>query len=242
MTKKNSYEDVLKSRLPEGIIYYGVKEPIGDDFILIEYLDNGIVEQRKINKINLNDHYSKRVEVQFVKGMTYEDLYELLSDRYGLGLVNEIDYVLRGEIEFDDILLLTLPIAATSYGYKGSFSFYLYKDPYGSITNGWARKDFRDLSFRFTEGSRGLQSKLSSKLFVSDKQMFTANILTMNAKDVMRSHLRGCDRALIEDAVNGYATSIFNDGLSDVVIFTTQLNHTYAARFKSSKGDLPVIK
>ena len=233
-----TFEDRVKDSLPEGSIYYGVVDSTNPSVLIVEYELNGTVNRGQVKKINLSDNLIDPVQVKYVDGMTYEQLYEKLNTMFDLGLEPEVDYVHKGEIPFTESVMLSMNVKDDSYGYFGTIPVFLYRGNRNLVMDDYQR-DLRGLSIHYLLEDRRIQSKLSYKVFTSEGKMFTSSILTMAAKAVLREYLNGFDKTLVEDLVNGYIEKAFNDGLSDMVAMRTQKGYLYFLRFSSRIGDLP---
>lgn len=234
-----TFEDRIKESLPEGSIYLGVTEIREDDVTVFQFNLNNDLCQGSVKRTDLNSYFINPVIVKYEDGMTYEDLYKTINQRYGLGLIKDIDFDNTDGLDIVKNEIISLGVLPSSYGYTGAIPIYLYKTMTNIITDGTNRNlEGVDMSTFFVD--KIIQSKLGYKVFTSTSaKLFTGSLISLVFKNKIKNYLKEIDPTYVDDLINGYIEKSFSDGLSDIVSLRTQKGYLYHIRFQSSIADLP---
>lgn len=235
----NTVKERVLEALPKGAIFQGIVDTTNPDYLIIQFLLNDKVVRGQVKKINLNEYFKAPVEIEYKKGMTYEDIYWKINDDYGLGLDDNIEPLMKGKIKYNGNELIKLPINSEGFGYNGSITIFLWKGS-KNIVKEHTLRDLRGFDFTPLLKGKQIQSRLGRHVFKPTSNMFTVVILTSYGKEIIREYLKDCDETLVNNLVNGYIIKSFNDGLSDMFAIRSLDNRYYLIRFDSSKGDIPL--
>ena len=234
-----TFEDLIKDSLPEGSIYYGVIESNDENISIVQFSLKEEVYESEITKINLSNYFIDPVIVKYVNGLTYENLYDIINEQFGLGLEKGIDYNDSGKINFVKNEIITLTIAKKSYGYTGMIPIYLYSNRTNIIRNE-GNCDLEQVNMKPFFIDKIIQSKLGYKLFTSAQgKLFTSSLISLAFKNELKEYLKDMEQIYVEDLIAGYIEKAFSDDLSDIISLRTQKGYLYHVRFKSDKGDIP---
>ncbi|EBY9764017.1 hypothetical protein D5W64_12965 [Salmonella enterica subsp. enterica serovar Saintpaul] len=239
-----SFKDEVIKRLPTGhrfVTMTSVNEYQTEIYTVKDAQRRVIV----MNKVNITSRFEKFPTLTVGRTATYNDLYDLINKKYGLGIQQGLDYYNSDALKpSSEPRYVELPINGNSYCYRGVIRCYVLLDAlFGTdgVTNRdlhkeYVANDFNELKFR---------SHLVGTIFTC-KDMFKYDRLTdefieVIVKDLDQSIRSGASytaRRLLDAAT---IVDVFNDGLTDVVLLQLY-DDKFPIRFHSPTGQLPVIK
>lgn len=235
------FEERLTNLIPSGANLHGIyslKE--SPNVTIIEYDIDGVMGRSNFTKCDVETLFTKPVLVPYTSELTVSGLYQYISDKYHLGLVEGIDYLPNSSMVSQSGLVQSFGLETTSYGYKGSIPV-LIVEPTSVVLLG--NKDIRGYDLSSSLEQVRIQQKLGWKVFSFDGKMFSGYVLSITFRNKVIEYL-GSDVSgeLIDDLGYGYIEKSFNDGLSDLLILRTPMGRSYFIRFSSTRGDIPQVK
>lgn len=240
-----SFKDAVVAKLPKGHTYVRMYSTCSEE-TAVEVLHNGVPKTLTMPKINISKLFLN-LPVFFVGSTeTFNDLYKGISDKYGLGLVNGIDYYDPNKVEPTEFMrYVDLPLLKDSHGYYGSIRCYVIKGTKG-ITSPGIQKDLTNVGQDIGTALMRLRSYGMCSVHTDRRPIFIRNRLSVGFIDSIVNKIESngeanlasyCRTALIQAVVIDY----LNDGLSDLILLRLDTDETLFIRFKSEKGDLPVL-
>ena len=241
-----SFKDEVATRLPTGMKMVRMYST-GEKETSIEVIRDTVKHTLSMPKVNIADYFRKTPIVRTFPGETYNDLYARISKIYALGLEQAVDYYNVAVVESNDadMVYVTLPINKDSYGYYGSISVYLTRDPLG-LSEEVLERDLAGVSQQYSLSFLKFKSHLVSQVYTSDRPIFVDNRLSIgfvtNIMSSANGSLNGKSEYYRDELIVGVVIDMFSDGLSDLVLIKLRNGQLVLLRFKSEVGDLPVIK
>lgn len=247
MNLYNFKEDLI-SKLPEGCIFKRIYS-VDQTESKIETIYQNKTKIFRLMKKDISDLINENVVISISKGSSYNDLYKLVSDTFSLGLEEKVDYYNPNKVILNNGIerFVQLPISPDSYGYFGSISIYVI-DTNSTFPIKLGIKDLRRQNLGYTLSLLKIRSLLATKIFSLDTVMFIDGEMSSELKaSIAEVIMEEIDEFFYyynfeEDFANGNIIDLFNDGFSDIMVYLTETGELLYIRFKSNKGDLPVIK
>lgn len=210
----------------------------------VEIRYDGRLVTHSLQKLDIGSLFSKPPVFEIEGQGSYDDLYRMLSDRYGLGLVSGIDYY-HGQPIYpsEHLQYALLPIMSDSYGYYGETPVYFIKR--GCSVNGEGyERDLTSLDQEYLFRAIKVKSFFTSTVFSVESKLFVDNRLTQTGiEEIVKQASTHFDDKLIslihQQLTGGTVTGLLSDGLSDVMIFLCPNGLEFLIRFSSFEGDLP---
>lgn len=240
-----SFRDAVIAKLPKSCTFVRMYSTCSEE-THIEVLKDGKPLVLSMSKVNISDYFYKTPVFFIGAKKTYNDLYKMISDKYGLGLVDGIDYYDANVIEpTENMQYVEMPVLKDSYGYYGDIRCYIVKGTDG-ITSPAIEKDLSgegsDLGLSLVRlRAYGMTSVHTDKrpIFVKNRLSvgFIDSIVGKIEKNGETSLASYCRDVLIQAVV----IDNINDGISDLILLRLKSGETLFIRFKSEKGDLPTI-
>lgn len=238
-------EDVI-ARLPEGHTLVRMYSS-GEDQTSIETNLNGVKNVFVMQKVDLSTYFLKMPTISLERDKTYNDLYEKISDLYGLGLQRNVDFYNDTPLPVTtSASYVELPLSSNSFGYKGLIRCFVVLCQFTGIGNS-ILKDISQEDMKLALYRLQFRNYLSGNLFQVESPMFVENHLSEGLINQIASQLdwqivEGASDLFRQDLIGSKVVDCFNDGISDIAILSTPDRELYHLRFKSLPDDLPVIK
>lgn len=241
-----SFKDDVIARLPAGHTFVRMYSTDNNQ-TSIETSLNGVKNVFIMEKVNLSTYFFKMPTIALEVGKTYNDLYEIISDLYGLGLQRNVDFYDSALVEVGHLpQFVELPVSRNSYGYTGYIRcFVIQCELCGK--NGQTHNDLSEEDVQVAMYHLKFRNYLVSKLFQTDPPLFIENHLSSALIDKITANL---DEEIVEGAAdtfrqtlnNAIVVDMYTDGISDIALLLTSDRDLYQLRFKSEPHDLPIIK
>lgn len=229
--------------------------PTGHRFVTMTSLNEYQTEiytvkdaQRRVivmNKVDITKRFEKIPTLTVGRTATYNDLYNLINKKYGLGIQQGLDYYNSDALKpSSEPRYVELPINGNSYCYRGMIRCYVLLDALSGTDGGTNRDlhkahvpdDFNELKFRL---------HLAGTIFTHEDMFkydrLTDGFIDVIVKDLDRSIRSGASyaaRRLLDAAT---IVDVFNDGLTDILLLQ-HYDDKYFIRYHSPTGQLPIIK
>lgn len=235
----NTYEESIIEALPNGSVFIGFKESKEKDKSIVEFSIDNTLYESIVDKIKLNTYFSLPIVISFKdKELTLEEVYEIINEKYKLGLVKDKDYIIEDNNTLSEGNI-SLPISENSIGYTGYIPVLIVKTNKNIIPDG-DNRDLRGVDINYFFKEKKIQSKLAYKLFSTiEGNLFSGNILTTTFRTLISDYLKDFEEEYVNDIINSHIEKFFSDGLSDIIALRTPKGYLYFIRFRSYKDDLP---
>lgn len=234
-------EDVI-ARLPAGHELLRMFS-INDNQTTIETIKNGIKRSFIMDKVDISPYFMKLPTITFSEVGTLNDLYKVLSDMYGLGLAETVDYFNAVEITPTTTpQYYSLPISSNSCGFKGEMRCLVVSCPFSGM-NGSVQRDLTHVDVSDVVRKLRVRNHLTGHLFTSVKppfintrlsNEFIANIVTLlDEEDNVKN-------TLTTDLTKAKIVDIFNDGISDIILVLSN-GELFHIRFQTKFTNLTLF-
>jgi hypothetical protein len=217
-----NFKDDIASRLPEGYAIYQIYS-LNADVTRIEGIKGSLKTFFELKKVDIGEYFSKIPTITVPQSVTMNDLYDLVSEIYGLGLVRGVDYYDTGVLNPSSVAqYIELPISANSYGYKGVIRCYIVLEALTGIGLG-IKRDITNVDIaaglnklKFRNFLMGSIASITEPKFVKNTLSleFITAIINRFSTEVDASTLAQCKSLLTGARV----VEKYSDGLSDVVV------------------------
>lgn len=210
--------------------------PVGHRFIrmvsgsptttIVHTVKEAVKYQLEMAKVDIGSYFNKIPTIPLPENSTYNDLYDVLSKRYGLGLQKNVDYYNSAILSFTgDTTYVELPVSDSCCAFHGNLRCYIVKH---NLSNG-TQSPIRDLTD--VDGSSYL-NKLKAKSYFLGKLICLANTPSIGdilSSDVIELLVSDMDKETYPGASDGYryilsdakVIDLFNDGISDIILIET---------------------
>lgn len=241
---KHEIQPIL-SLIPPGAKLTGkYLDPADNSKIIIEYFYEGGLVRITPERLDIDDFitYDNHF-IYLLEGLTYNDVYEIYSKRFGLDFIKDEDYLDNPEV-ITATGRIYLPINPLSTRYQNNTLIIDIVRP-------------QDI-FSGTEKDRNLVGKdvnpyptiLGHKLRFLNTYLvdgtgidcFEGNIPSIEFRDLIVKKSGTVDENVINEVKSSYVINAFNDGISDIVIMLGPTQTPYSIRFVSKEGDIPVLE
>lgn len=217
-----NFKDDIASRLPEGYAIYQIYS-LNADVTRIEGIKGSLKTFFELKKVDIGEYFSKIPTITVPQSVTMNDLYDLVSEIYGLGLVRGVDYYDTSILNPSSVAqYIELPISANSYGYKGVIRCYIVLEALTGIGLG-IKRDIINVDItaglnklKFRNFLMGSIASIAEPKFVKNTLSleFITAIINRFSTEVDASTLAQCKSLLTGARV----VEKYSDGLSDVVV------------------------
>lgn len=237
-------KDQLITDLPEGHEFVRVYA-IDQYRTIVETLVNGTGQEGLLSKISIDEFFSAVPFMVVETQVTYNEVYDFLSRKFNLGLVQGVDYFNNETIIVgDERTYVSLPILADSYGYYGNLGCYLVQSG-NTLATQMVSRDLTAYPQTLLNQDVKLRTTLCSTIFRLNGKLFLENRLTSGFVKLIWDTVTvnfpdGQDYLTQRDLVQGVVTNMFNDGLSDIIALKLYNGEVVLIRFASIPGDLPL--
>lgn len=230
---KNVHPRVLEAvlaRLPKGAEIVGAMAESATQTLFMVKTANGALKRTVMNKADVSTYLGNQVvDIAVEEGTSMDEAMELLSRKYRLFLVPQVDYnVGSSRIVFGDQLTLerSVPILETSVSLAGTLNFTLRHKAKCTKSSG---------SVAVLLESQKTQVALASNVFqVSEGQYLKEDQLTQAFSQTVVDYLKACQLEVIptvEELTAGKVLGVLNDGISDFLAFRSAQDQTWYVRF-----------
>lgn len=216
--------EVIKS-LPTGHRFIRMVSGANNTTI-VHTVKNAVKHELVMPKMDISRYFYKIPTISIPENSSYNDLYELISERYGLGLQKNIDFYNSSTVPVTESpVYMELPVNESCCAYYGNIRCYVLKH---NLYNG-NLKPVRDLTS--TDGSTYL-NKLKIKSYFIGKLICLADHLTIGktlTPDIVELLVSDMDSQTYPGASDSYryilsdakVIDLFNDGISDILLIET---------------------
>ncbi|QDJ97093.1 hypothetical protein PQC07_gp180 [Aeromonas phage D3] len=241
-----TFTELVEQNLPEGHSLSRIYS-VSKTHSVLETHQDGIPHEYMMEKLDISELFIMPPVIGLPHAISRDSLYNLMSERFDLGLVKGIDY-LDGTMQqvTDDPMYVTLPIHEDSHGYTGELRFYVVNEK-RSLSGNLKRRDLTGCDHTIVLNDFKLRTLLVSKTwgYGSEKRMFSFETLSGYFVSLLMTAIKetfGEEQDVVEEGqfTRGVVTGLLNDGLSDIAIFKLYNGVEYLIRFSSPKGDLPL--
>lgn len=241
-----SFKDEVIARLPPEHTFVRMYST-GENQTSIETSRNGVKNVFVMQKVDLSTYFLKMPTISLERNKTYNDLYEKISDVYGLGLQRNVDFYNDAPLPVTGSpMYVDLPMSTNSYGYKGKIHCFVVECQLSGMTES-VIKDISQEDMKLALYRLQFRNYLVSNLFTVESPVFVENHLSTGMVNHIASQLNweivdGASELFRQELSNSKIVDCFNDGISDIVVLDTPDRELYHLRFTSLSNDLPLIK
>lgn len=227
-------EDVI-SKLPSNCTFLRMYS-LGPDTSSIDVTKNNIKTTLTMTKVDLTDYFLKVPTIRMDSGTKMNDLYNKISDMFGLGLLANVDYYDTTPLNLSsNALYVELPISNNSYGYKGTIRCYVVLDAF----NGGCPCTDRNLCLSKTQDTLlrlKLRNYFMGNMAKIETLYYVENSLSLEFIYSLLSNVNeelGADvSSWVKDLLIGSTLKeTYTDGLSDIAIIITKDNELFQIRY-----------
>lgn len=240
-----SFKDAVVAKLPAGYKYVRMYSTCLEESA-VEVLHNGSPKTLSMSKVDISTYFLKPPVFFVGSSEIYNDLYKEISERYGLGLVDGIDYYDANPIEATETMrYVDMPILKDSYGYYGFIRCYVIKGTKG-ISSPSIEKDLTTDPVGLGMSLMRLRVYGMTYVHADRRPIFIKNRLSVGFIDsivgkIEKAGEKGLANYSRDVLIQAVVIDYLNDGLSDLILLRLKNGETVFIRFKSEKGDLPVL-
>lgn len=220
-----SFQDEVIKSLPPGhqFIRMSSVSPTMTDVITVK---DGIKYDLQMAKFDVGTLFNKFPVIYLNENSTYNDLYEVISRRYGLGLNKNVDYYNSSFLPLEGHpVYLELPIDERCPAYCGVIRCYIGRSALISGDPDPLR-DLTELDGSVYLNQLKVKSFLASKLFDIDKQLDIGEVIPPNVIELIVADM---DKDTYQGSADNYryilsdakVIDLFSDGLSDIALVKT---------------------
>lgn len=239
-----SFRDEVIKRLPAGHQFVTMTSANEFETDILTVKD-AIRRTIKMSKVDITRYFESIPTITISKTSNFNDVYSKISDLFGLGLVQGVDYYNSSLVKpSQEALYVELPINSNSSCYRGFIRCYVSLDALSGANKGVVR-DLRAVSNVIELDSLKVSLYLAGQLFAfcnpfaEDK--LTEQFIHIVVKDMdyaIRSGYTYKFRELLKEAT---VKDVFNDGLSDIILINLK-GEDYFIRYHCPNGSIPLIK
>lgn len=193
---------------------------------IVHTVKNAVKHELVMPKMDIGRYFYKIPTIFIPENSSYNDLYELISKRYGLGLQKNVDFYNSATLPVTEVpTYVELPINEACCSYYGMIRCYVLKH---SLSNG-NPKPIRDLTS--TDGSTYLNKLKVKSYFMGELicladhlpvgETLPASVVELLVGDMDKQTYPGASdsyRYILSDAK---VIDLFNDGISNVFLMET---------------------
>lgn len=232
-----NFKDDIASRLPEGYSIYQIYSLSGD-VTRVEGIKGTIKTFFELKKVDLTNYFFKIPTITVPSSVTMNDLYNLMSEIYGLGLISGVDYYDSSTLNPSSAAqYVELTISNNSYGYKGIMRCYIVLETLTGI-NVDVQRDISDIDIVSALNKLKFRNFLMGSTISIAQPQFVGNTLSLEfitaainlfSTEVDESTLAECKSLLVGARV----VEKYSDGLSDVAVIISN-QELFQIRFITS--------
>lgn len=235
-----TFKEQVIEVLPQGHEFSNIysKTP---EFSIVKTRYRGRVYELTMGKLDLSSLFQRLTVIPVGLDETYNDVYNRISERYGLGLVHGVDYY-NGELvhPLDSLRFVSLPLLPDGYGYHGTIDCFLAHSS-STLATDLPIRDLSGVDQEYITRDLWTRTALVSQVYSSSEPMFIEDRLSSSFAKLLHDKLNGRSSLELEALVKAKVVDLLNDELSDIMVIRVPNGSEYLVRFQSSKGDLPVI-
>lgn len=241
-----SFKDDVSARLPAGhslIRMYST----GSTETNVETLKGSVKHTFTMSKVDVSSWFIKAPTLSLREDATYNDLYALISETYGMGLVEGVDYYDVRPLNVSAVKqYYDLPILKDSYGYRGNIRCFALNNVFSGIDN-QVQRNLIDVENIEDITRLKIRNYLAGTLSTYNRPIFIDNRLSIGFIDHISSasydELGPIGPALLrEELILSTVVDAFNDGISDIAVLKTASDELTFLRYLSVEDDVPSIK
>lgn len=232
-----NFKDDIASRLPEGYTIYQIYS-LSADVTRIEGIKGPLKTFFELKKVDLDDYFLKIPTVTVPATVTMNDLYALLSEIYGLGLVSGVDYYDSSALNPSSApQYVELPISANGYGYKGSMRCYIVLETLTGY-NVSAQRDITEVDIKSQLNKLKFRNFLMGSVISIKQSQFVDNTLSLEfivaIIDLFSTEVDETTLAEFKSLLTtARVVEKYSDGLSDVAVIISN-QELFQIRFITS--------
>lgn len=233
-------EEIVK-KLPEGAVVGGIyKDPADETKIIIEYILDNKVNRVTPERVNVATLFDYEKGIALVDGLTYNDVYEIVSKRYGLNFIKGIDYIDNQE-EITEAKRYRLPINDYSLRFTpGGFNVDIIKLS-TAILGDEKERNLTDLVLLPMSNFTVDQLRYLALNFHDLKNIkcFEGGQITIAFRQAIAETIDTSLPDLKKEILSSYLLKGYSDILSDVVLLVGPSEIPFIIRYESAEGDVP---
>lgn len=234
-----TFNELLSTRVPEGANYHGTYNlPEDSSTTVIEYDMDGVLGILHFRKLLINDYFKSPVVIESDKAISTSDIWKKIEAKFHLGLEEGVDYIADGSTVSPSAMVLRFSVLDTSRGYVGTIPVLVVSGKNNLTCNAKIR-DVRTADVNPSLDVSKMRLKLGWKVFESKGKLFSGYMISITFRELLKEHLTGVDKELVDDLLYGHVEMAFNDGLTDLVMIRTPKARLYLVRFSGQMGDVP---
>lgn len=216
---------------------------------IIETRASGMLVTTVLQKLDIKSLFGFSPVIEIPANITVDDLYQIVSNKYNLGLEKGIDYYNAEPLyPTQDQKYISLPILNDSYGYYGEIPVY-YSIIDSSVNGDGLMRDITDVPHEYCFRLSMVKLFFVSRIFDLRKletNAFIGNRFTQASKqyllDQIKHKLNADFYSLMDIQITkGVVTHLFTDDLSDILVFKCPNGVSLFVRFTSNLNDLPDV-
>ncbi|WNV45832.1 hypothetical protein [Aeromonas phage AerS_266] len=214
---------------------------------IIETRANGMLVSTVLQKLDIKLLFGFSPVIEIPVGTTMDDFYQIVSDKYNLGLEKGIDYYNAEPLyPTQDQKYISLPILNDSYGYYGEIPLYYTRSDSGVNGDGLMR-DITHIPHEYCFRLSMVKLFFVSRIFDLrnlETNAFIGNRFTQASKQYLLNQIKhrlSSEFYTLMDLqiTKGVVTHLFTDTLSDILVFKCPNGLSLFVRFTSNLDDIP---
>lgn len=235
-----TFKEQVIEALPQGHEFSDIysKTP---EFSIVKTRYRGRVYELTMGKLDLSSLFQRLTVVPVGLDETYNDVYNRISERYGLGLVHGVDYYNGALVHpLDSLRFVSLPLLPDGYGYCGTIDCFLVHSS-STLATCLSIRDLTEVDQKYITRDLWTRTVLVSHVYTSNEHMFTEDRLSISFAQLLYNKLKDRSSLGLEVLLKAKVVDLLNDDLSDIMVILTPNGSEYLVRFQSTNGDLPEI-
>lgn len=240
-----SFKSDVISKLPANYTFVDMFSINGSETNITVKI-NGITTNLIMPKVDIGKWFINPVVLTVDRYTTYDQLYNRVSELFGLGLIKGIDYFNQELVGVPEhALTVSLPILENSHGYFGSINC-LVLDSKKTFNTDLQVRNVKEFNQAFVMMQLRMKTFLSSNIFRIRTPTFQGYRLTIEfvnllVKDFDEMFGQGYKEMYRDEFLYGTVTKVFNDGLTDICVLTSMSGESFFIRFGELYGNLPDV-
>lgn len=217
-----NFKDDLASRLPEGFAIYQIYS-LNVDFTRIEGIKGSLKTLFELKKVDISDYFTKIPSIAVPANVTMNDLYDLISRIYCLGLVAGVDYYNTIPLNPSSVAqYIELPISANSYGYKGLIRCYMVLETLTGVGVG-IKRDLTEVDISAKLNKLKFRNFLMGSVISLDEPKFVKNTLSLEfINDIITRFSNEVGTTTLTEfkslLTSARLVEKYSDGISDIAV------------------------
>ena len=239
-----SFRDEVIKALPAGHKFVSMSSAneYETDILTVKDATRRII---KMTKVDIGMYFQRPPTISVSRTANINNVYDKLSDLYGLGLIQGVDYYNSSLVKASqEPLYIELPINPTSSCYRGVIRCYVTLEAFSGSSIESIRNLHTVSTINETDAIK-LRHYLMGNIFTFEfpftEDTLSEQFIHIVVKDMdmfIRSGFTYTVRQLLKEVI---VQDVFNDGISDVILVNFN-NENHFIRYHCPHGSTPLIK